>query len=128
MKYKNLLNNKNLFFLLSILIFIKLIVLLYIFSTGMVFGGGESDATFYHNVAIGLKEFPNAWTMILTFLNDVGLYDRLGVSIFLSLLAVFVIPFMIGNLALVQNSIVKQREFLYLFFIIYQNKQILKRT
>ena len=114
-----ILDKNNKFILpLYILIFIKLIVLLYIFSTGMVFGGGESDATFYHNVAIGLKEFPNAWTMILTFLNDVGLYDRLGVSIFLSLLAVFVIPFMIGNLALVQNSIEKQRVFLYLFFII----------
>ena len=124
-----ILDKNNKFILpLYILIFIKLIVLLYIFSTGMVFGGGESDASFYHNVAIGLKEFPNAWTMILTFLNDVGLYDRLGVSIFLSFLAVFIIPFMICNFALVQNSIEKQREFLYLFFIIYQNKQILKRT
>lgn len=118
MVLRKLFNNRNLLFLISILIFTKSIVLVYMFSTGMVFGAGQSDATLYHNVAIGVREFPNAWTTLLRFLNELGIYNRLGVSVFLSFLAVFIIPFIVSHLALVNSSLEKQRVFLYLFIII----------
>lgn len=47
-----------------------------------------------------------------------GLYNRLVVSIFLSFLAVFIIPFIVGHLSLVNNFSEKQRVILYLFFIV----------
>ncbi len=118
MKYKLLNSNKSLFLLISFILVVKMVVLFYMFTSGNIFGGGLSDANSYHIAAIGIQEFPNAWTSILSFLNDLGLYNRLGMSICLSLLAVFVIPFIVGNLALVNNYLQKQKVLLYLFFIV----------
>jgi hypothetical protein len=113
------LRNKEIFLLIFFFIILKLAILfLSKIYTHQIFGGGN-DSDYYDAYAIGLDNYAvNYWPKILRLLNDFGLYDREYISLFLSFLAIFIIPFMIGKLALIKNFSNKQYIVLFLFLII----------
>lgn len=122
MSEKSILKNKEMFLLIYFFILFKLaILLLSKIYTHEIFGGGN-DSNYYHLVAIGLDNLDNHavnfWPIILRFLNNFGLYDRFYVSLFLSFLALFIIPFMVGKLSIQKDFSNKQYIVLFLFLII----------
>ncbi len=113
------LRNKEIFLLIFFFIILKLAILfLSKLYTHQIFGGGN-DSDYYHAFAIGLDNYAvNLWPVLLRYLNDFSFYNREYVSFFLSFLAIFLIPFMIGKLALVKKFSNKQYIVLFLFLII----------
>lgn len=113
------LRNKEIFLLIFFFIILKLAILFLLkLYTHQIFGG-ENDSTYYHAFAIGLDNYAvNLWPVLLRYLNDFSFYNREYVSFFLSFLAIFLIPFMIGKLALVKQFSNKQYIVLFLFLII----------
>jgi len=62
---------------------------------GFISMGGQSDADYYNDYAIGVVvNAVNFWPVILRWLYDMGLYSREWVSGFLVLLSTLVIPFL----------------------------------
>lgn len=118
--YKNIkLRNKEIFLLIFFFIILKLAILFFSqMYTYKIFGGGN-DANYYHAFAIGLNNYAvNLWPVFLRYLNDFSFYNREYISIFLSFLAIFIIPFMIGKLSLIKTFSHKQYIVLFLFLII----------
>jgi len=118
--YKSIkLKNKEMFLLIFFFIILKLAILfLSKLYTHQIFGGGN-DANYYHAFALGLDNYAvNLWPVFLRYLNDFSFYNREYVSIVLSFLAIFIIPFMIGKLALIKFFSKKQYIVLFLFLII----------
>lgn len=113
------LRNKEIFLLILFFVILKLSVLFsYKFYGYKIFNLG-GDANNYHSVAIRLSNnAANYWPVILRYLNDFGLYDRSYITFFLVFLAFFLIPLMIGKLAIVNNFPKKQYVILFLFIII----------
>ncbi len=113
------LKNKEMFLLIFFFIILKLAILFLLqIYTLQIFGGGN-DANYYHSFAIGLDNYAvNLWPVFLRYLNDFNFYYREYVSFFLSFLAIFLIPFMIGKLSLIKTFSNKQYILLFLFLII----------
>lgn len=113
------LRNKEMFLLIFFFIILKITVLLFLkLYTHQIFDGGN-DSNYYHAFAIGLDNYAvNFWPVLLRYLNDFGFYNREYVSLFLSFLAIFLIPLMIAKLALVNSFSKKQYVVLFLFLII----------
>lgn len=113
------LRNKELFLLIFFFIILKLVIFfLSKIYTHQIFGGGN-DANYYHAFAIGLDNYAvNLWPVFLRYLNDFSFYNREYISVFLSFLAIFIIPFMIGKLSLIKTFSNKQYIILFLFLII----------
>lgn len=90
----------------------KISIFIYIFLFPAVFFGGGNDSEFYDSYALGEdSEIPNIWPVILRTLNEYGLYSRKGVSFFLAFLGILVIPLLVGKLAAIKNSPMRQRVF-----------------
>ncbi|WP_313132030.1 hypothetical protein [Stutzerimonas nitrititolerans] len=69
-----------------------------------LFGGGN-DSDYYHAYAVGLDNVAvNLWPVLLRWLNEVGLYSREAVSLFLKLIVVLVVPLLVARLAYVKDS------------------------
>ena len=99
-------------------IFIALVIVkvgfffMFISSPTTLFSGG-SDADFYDAYALGEESLTSSvWPDWLRALNEVGLYSRVGVSIFLMVLGVLVIPILCGRLALVKGYPYKTKIYL----------------
>ena len=86
--------NKNLFFLIFLLFFLKIIFFILIRNNLLSISlGGGSDADYYHDYALGYANLAvNFWPIILRFLNDLGFYSRENISYFLLSLNLFFIP------------------------------------
>lgn len=64
------------------------------FTSHSLFASGN-DSNGYHAAAIGeMQVIVNMWPTLLNKLNSIGLYDRQGVSVFLFLLSLIVIPYL----------------------------------
>mgnify|MGYP003664511140 CR=1 FL=1 len=81
---------------LVILILFKIYAYLFLSFSSHTFFASGNDSDGYHAAAIG--EVPviiNAWPKLLNALHSLGFYDRGGVSLFLFLLSLFVIPYLL---------------------------------
>ncbi|CAD0260244.1 hypothetical protein HBO43_08365 [Pseudomonas veronii] len=91
--------------LLFIIVVVVKIAFFFVFisNPAVLFSGG-SDADFYDAYALGEDSMTSSvWPDWLRLLNQVGLYSRVNVSIFLMLLGVVLIPILCGRLALVKD-------------------------
>lgn len=96
----------------SLIAFIKICVVIYFSVFPVVFFGGGNDSEYYDAYAQGVdSEIPNIWPVLLRYLNDVGIYSREGVSYFLVLLGVLVIPLLVARLAVVGGTAFSGRTF-----------------
>lgn len=115
---KLILKNKYIFLFIFFIIILKLVILFLFKYYDYDFFGSSSDADYYHEYAIGLvAEGTYFWAIILRYLNNIELYDRVYLSLFLSILAIFFIPYLVGKIAVVNNFEHKQKIILCLFFI-----------
>ena len=117
---KLILKNKYIFLFIFFIIILKLVILFLFKYYDYDFFGSSSDADYYHEyaIAIGLvAEDTLFWPIILRYLNNIELYDRVYLSLFLSILAIFFIPYLVGKIAVVNNFEHKQKIILFLFFI-----------
>ncbi|WP_312772663.1 hypothetical protein [Pseudomonas rhodesiae] len=101
--------------MIRLFIFIALVVVkvcfffVFISNPTTLFSGG-SDADFYDAYALGEESLTSSvWPDWLRALDQVGLYSRVGVSIFLMALGVIIIPVLCGRLALVNGYPYKTR-------------------
>lgn len=101
--------------MMRLFVFIALVIVkvgfffVFISNPTTLFSGG-SDADFYDAYALGEESLTSSvWPDWLRALNEVGLYSRVGVSIFLMVLGVIVIPVLCGRLALVKAYPYKTR-------------------
>lgn len=111
--------NTFIFFLLISLIFFKIIIYFLIKNDflSITFGGGN-DSGYYHSYAIGQEDFAvNIWPVILSYLNQVGLYSRIGMSHILFSLNIFFIPFILTKICNL-NFYYDQKNYFYIFLII----------
>ncbi len=112
------LKNKYIFLLIFFIIILKLVILFLFIYYDYDFFGSSSDADYYHAFAIGLENNDLFfWAIILRYLNHFELYDRFYLSLCLSFLATFFIPYLVGKIAVVNNFEHKQKIILYLFLI-----------
>jgi hypothetical protein len=71
------------------------VVFFYVQKTyGIISVGGTSDAEYYEAIALGALADPNPWGVFLKFLNDWGLYSRLGVAFAISLMNAVLVPWL----------------------------------
>lgn len=94
----------RMFFVFFALVIVKVgFFFIFISHPATLFSGG-SDADFYDAYALGEESLTSSvWPDWLRTLNEVGLYSRVNVSIFLMLLGVLVIPILCGRLAQVKG-------------------------
>lgn len=96
----NGISNYTLLLLIFLLTCLKISIFILIKSEFFKVDSGGSDAEYYHAYAIGyIDKAVNIWPIILNNLYNLGLYDRVGISIFLFFLSLIVIPFFIAKLA-----------------------------
>lgn len=115
---KLILKNKYIFLFIFFIIILKLVILFLFKYYDYNFFGYSSDADYYHSYAIGLENNDLFfWATILRYLNHFELYDRFYLSLCLSFLATFFIPYLVGKIAVVNNFEHKQKIILCLFFI-----------
>ena len=92
-------------FLFSLILVIKMFFFALVYYTGNQFFGGGNDSDYYHAYVQGLDNVAvNIWPVILRWLNDIGLYSREGVGLFLKFLVVLIIPLLVARLAFVKDS------------------------
>ena len=97
---------------------VKVSILIYFSLFPAIFFGGGNDSEFYDAYAQGVdSEIPNIWPVLLRHLNDLGMYSRTGVSYFLALLGVLVIPLLVARLAVVKGAF-QVRTFWFVVFVI----------
>lgn len=88
---------------IGVVVFKVAFFFVFISNPTVLFSGG-SDADFYNAYALGEDSITSSvWPDWLRSLNQVGLYSRTNVSIFLMLLGVLIIPILCGRLALVKE-------------------------
>jgi len=91
---------------------------LYFYSDVEFFGGGN-DSEYYHAYALGYTDIVTSmWPILLRFLNDIGVYSRIGVSVFLMVLGFIFIPLIAARLSTVKNSPVKVKVFWFVAVIV----------
>lgn len=92
-------------FVFALLLLFKVFFFVFVLYAGNQFFGGGNDSNYYHAYAQGADNVAvNIWPVILRWLNDIGLYSREGVSLFLQFLVVLVIPLLVARLAFVKDS------------------------
>lgn len=87
--------------LIIILFFIKIMFYSLTKSEILMPGYGMGgDANYYHSYVKGVYNNPvNTWPVMLRYLNDIGLYSRPYITYILFFLDLFIIPFMVAQLA-----------------------------
>ncbi|ULG68386.1 hypothetical protein [Marinobacterium sediminicola] len=112
-------NTKFYFYLFLFVLGFKVITLLVISYIGNDFFGGGNDSNYYHAYAVGDVDVAvNLWPILLRYLNELGFYSRGGVTFLLTLLGVFVIPFMVANLSIIKSSLLKNRVYWAAVFVV----------
>lgn len=111
---------RNIFLLifLFLILFIKVVLYFLIKSNilSISLGGGD-DSDYYHAYAIGYESFAvNIWPVMLSFLNQVGLYSRDGISYLFLFLNLFIIPALVARLSLLKFK-ENQKYYLYSFLL-----------
>ena len=106
----------NFYIFVSIYILFFLKILLFFYFKDAV-QETPSDAHYYNNYALGYSDIAvNIWPVILSNLNDHGLYNRDGISIFLLFLNLLLIPFLFGKISEI-SFIKNQKYYLYLLLL-----------
>ena len=106
-----------LFYTILILKFF-LVSILYFYSN-IEFLGGGNDSNYYHAYALGYTDVvTSTWPVLLRILNDIGLYSRSGISIFLMLLGFIFIPLITAQLSIIKDSPIKVKVFWFAASII----------
>lgn len=101
-----------------LLIFFKLVCYVLVKEGVIIFQlGGGSDAVYYHNYAIGNVDLAvNSWPIMLSWLNEHGVYSRDFISYLLLFANILLIPYLLvksSGLSFYRN----QREYLSLIFL-----------
>ncbi|WP_350560619.1 hypothetical protein [Psychrobacter sp. CAL346-MNA-CIBAN-0220] len=114
----NRISNTAIFLIIVILFFLKLILYILIKNQFVDIGiGGGSDADYYNAYAEGLSQVAvNTWPVMLRYLNDFGLYSRVGISYILLSFSLFVIPLLVNKLAGLDFK-KNQKYYLYSFLL-----------
>lgn len=86
-------NYKSTIFLFWSILSIKFFVFFLLINFTSV---GGADANYYHSAALGyIDNYVNYWPNFLSYLNEIGLYNRQGLKYILFLLSAIAIPFLI---------------------------------
>ncbi|RRV21162.1 hypothetical protein EGJ29_14155 [Pseudomonas sp. s199] len=93
------------FFCFCVLSILKFLFFALEYCWGANLFGGGNDSDYYHAYALGLDIVAvNIWPVLLRWLNDVGLYSRELVAVFLKFIVILVIPLLVARLAYVKDS------------------------
>ena len=100
------------------LVFYVFLVFKFFFGAYLYFShsylGGGSDANSYHQYALGLNDsVVNSWPVLLRWLYDLGLYNRVGVTLALFVVANLYIPFVFSKIVVFFTTRVDERRFLF---------------
>lgn len=106
--------NFYIFVLIYILFFLKILLFFYFKD---VMQETPSDAHYYNDYALGYFDVAvNVWPVILSNLNNLGLYNRDVIAAFLLFLNLLIIPVFLGKIS--EISFIKhQKYYLYLFLL-----------
>ena len=101
------------------IILIKLLVIGYTsLNTAILFGFGN-DANLYDNYALGLTEgASNVWPVILRELNNIGLYSRSGIRLYLVFIGFLIIPFLVAYISQYANNRAGKNVFWFVFLLL----------
>jgi len=112
-------NNFSILFVLISLFFLKVVAYLTFKGLDLNFLGGGNDSVYYHSYAVGeLDHAVNLWPVILRFLNDLGVYDRDGVSFFMFFLDLMFVPFLVYLCSVFSMTGRRQRVFLISYLVV----------
>lgn len=107
------------FFCFCVLSILKFLFFVLEYYSGVDLFGGGNDSDYYHAYAVGLDDVAvNLWPVLLRWLNDIGLYSREAVALFLKILVVLVIPLLVARLAYVKDSPLYSKAFWMLACIV----------
>lgn len=107
------------FFTFFLLLFSKCLLLAFIIENGHGLFSGGNDSDYYDDYALGHTDVAvNIWPILLRCLNNIGLYSRQGISIFLMLLGTVLIPLLVSKLSTEKDSTLKNRVFWIISVII----------
>jgi hypothetical protein len=105
-------SSKVLALLAIIVIFIKLLFVIFFASYGHDFFGGGGDSDFYNAFALGETDtVTSVWPVFLRYLNQYGLYSRQGISVVMMILGVVAIPFFASRISIIEDSFKKEKVF-----------------
>ncbi len=95
----------NPFVLPTIITALKLVAAFVIIASNVKLFGGGCDSNHYHACALSRTDRAyNHWSILLRKLNSMGLYNRLGITIFLIIAASIIIPYLVARLSAVRDS------------------------
>jgi hypothetical protein len=98
-------------------------VLLFLYATLLLesnFFGGGNDSEYYHAYAVGDVDYvANFWSIILRFLNEIGLYNRDLLSLVLFITSVTLTPYLYYKLVKDRDYLIKPIKAGAVFLIIY---------
>ena len=100
-----------------IILLVKLIFLIYFsVESHEIFGGGN-DSNYYEAYTLGKYDVAvNLWPLILRYLNEIGMYSRTGVTVFLMIIGIGLLPFLIAKLSIERKHLLRKR--IYWFSVV----------
>ncbi|NLM72280.1 MAG: hypothetical protein GX181_10050 [Synergistaceae bacterium] len=102
----------NPFVLPTIITALKLVAAFVIIASNVKLFGGGCDSNHYHACALSRTDRAyNHWSILLRKLNSMGLYNRLGITIFLIIAASIIIPYLVARLSAVRDSSKPEKAF-----------------
>ena len=120
---------KFLLVLFWIVFFVKTLVYIVLINYGHEIFGGGNDADSYNNYALGYDVFAvNLWSDILRFLNEFGIYNRVGIKFFLAFIGFLVIPFVFAAIAVDNNKKYNKNYFWFAALVVSSYPTILYFT
>jgi hypothetical protein len=114
-------SSKNLWLLVGVSLVLKIVLFFYleIFYEGLLFGGGN-DSDYYHAYALGYTDnVANFWPVILRLLNEIGLYNRDALSLFLFVISITLMPYLYYKLVKDHDYSIKPVKAGAIFLIIF---------
>jgi hypothetical protein len=114
-------SSKNLWFLFGVVLILKILFFLYLtlLFEGNLFGGGN-DSKYYHAYAVGnIDNAVNFWSIMLRFLNEIGLYNRDILSLVLFITSVTLTPYLYYKLVKDSDYSIKPVKAGAVFLIVY---------
>ena len=100
------------FFIFILLLFSKLVLLIFLIKNGHSLFSGGNDSDYYDDYALGYTDVAvNVWPILLRYLNNMGIYSREGMSYFLMILGTGLIPLLVSKLSIEKDSSSKSKVF-----------------
>jgi hypothetical protein len=106
--------------MLILVFFAKIVVFLIFTQSNMQLTGGGKDSDYYDEYARGVVDYAvNIWPVFLRILNEMGLYNRQFVSLFLCVVVFFVLPPLVCQIIKKESCFFRGRDAVVVFLIFW---------